>query len=64
LDEVCILDPAMSRKILMAFRTRDYGDVLRVFSHSCKFKTVMCVCMCVYVCVCVSVVCVCVCVCV
>ena len=40
LDEVCILDPAMSRKILMAFRTRDYGDVLRVFSHSCKFKTV------------------------
>ena len=40
LDEVCIVDPAMSRKILMAFRTRDYGDVLRVFSHSCKFKTV------------------------
>ena len=40
LDEVCILDPAMSRKILMAFRTRDYGDVLRVFNHSCKFKTV------------------------
>ena len=40
LDEVCILDPAMSRKILMAFRTRDFGDVLRVFSHSCKFKTV------------------------
>jgi hypothetical protein len=39
-DEVCILDPVMSRKILMAFRTRDYGDVLRVFSHSCKFKTV------------------------
>ena len=24
----------------MAFRTRDYGDVLRVFNHSCKFKTV------------------------
>ncbi len=30
----------MSRKILMAFRTRDYGDVLRVFSKQCKFKTV------------------------
>jgi hypothetical protein len=29
----------MSR-ILMAFRTRDYGDVLRVFSKQCKFKTV------------------------
>jgi hypothetical protein len=40
LDEVCILDSAMSRKILMAFRTGDYGDVLRVFSKQCKFKTV------------------------
>jgi hypothetical protein len=39
-DEVCILDPAMSRKILMAFQTGDYGDVLRVFSKQCKFKTV------------------------
>jgi hypothetical protein len=40
LDEVCLLEPAMSRKILMAFRTRDYRDVLRVFSKQCKFKTV------------------------
>jgi len=40
LDEVCILDSAMSRKILVAFRTSDYGDVLRVFSKQCKFKTV------------------------
>jgi hypothetical protein len=40
LDEVCILDPAMSRKILSAFQTGDYGDVLRVFSKQCKFKTV------------------------
>ncbi len=40
LDEVCILDSAMSRRILMAFRTSDYGDVLRVFSKQCKFKTV------------------------
>jgi hypothetical protein len=40
LDEVCILDPDMSRKILMTFRTRGYGDVLRVFSKQCKFKTV------------------------
>ena len=40
LDEVCILDSGMSRKILVAFRTSDYGDVLRVFSKQCKFKTV------------------------
>jgi hypothetical protein len=40
LDEVCILDSAMSRTILMAFRTGDYGDVLRVFSKQFKFKTV------------------------
>jgi len=39
-DEVYILDPVMSRKILLAFRTRDYEDFLRVFSHSCTFKTV------------------------
>jgi hypothetical protein len=40
LDEVCILDSAMGRRILIASRTRDYGDVLRVFSKQCKFKTV------------------------
>jgi hypothetical protein len=40
LDEVCILDPVMSRKILTAFQTGDYGDILRVFSKQCKFKTI------------------------
>ena len=35
LDYVCILDSAMSRKILRAFRTRDYVDVLRVFIIHC-----------------------------
>ena len=35
LDEVCILDSAMGRRILIASRTRDYGDVLRVFSKQC-----------------------------
>jgi hypothetical protein len=43
LDEVCILDSTMSRKILMAFQTGEYTDVLRVFSKQCKFKTVSCI---------------------
>jgi hypothetical protein len=29
LEEVCILDSAMSRKILTAFQTGDYTDILR-----------------------------------
>jgi hypothetical protein len=40
LDEVCILDSAMSRKKLTSFQTGDFAEVLRVFSKQCKFKTV------------------------
>ena len=40
LEQVCILDSVVSRKILIALQTGDYADVLRIFKHECKFKTV------------------------
>ena len=40
LEQVCILDSVVSRKILIALQTGDYADVLRIFKHQCKFKTV------------------------